>query len=55
MTVKQVSERTGEVAVEASCDDPRYVALTASGVQVMHGKMLIPRDRGDGTLLRAKL
>ena len=51
MSVKQVSERTGQVEVEYFTTDGGYVALKASGVVVMEGKILVP----EGGQLNAKL
>ena len=42
MKVKQVSERTGVATVENTATVEGYVTVTASGVKVMEGKILVP-------------
>ncbi|KIV89086.1 hypothetical protein PV10_08692 [Exophiala mesophila] len=59
LKVKQISERTGEVTVEAAAPGTDRAMLIASGVKIMEGKILVPRvggdDGGEGVASRPKL
>lgn len=59
LSVKQISERTGEVTVEAAAPGTDTAVLIAPGVKVMQGKMVVPGDGwgdgGGGRALRVRL